>query len=68
MSLTVLYTDVSVCRWTVCTVPGYVLFVNQLLSPRNCFHGLRGEEAVSCREAETERLAVNGHDLYSFKM
>lgn len=34
-------------------LPGYVLFVNQLLSPCNRFHGLRGEEAIPCRQAQT---------------
>lgn len=28
-------------------LPGYILLVNELLSPGNCFHGLRGQEAVA---------------------
>lgn len=34
------------------TVPGYILLVNELLSPGNCFHGLKGQEAIACQERE----------------
>lgn len=57
-----------VCRWRVRvnplhTLPGYILLVNKLLSPCNCFHGLRGEKTVSSCETETDRVAVNDPSL-----